>query len=224
MYNNDYTKKLESIIKQMLQPLKGIPLKLVIEGLYNHTIIPFDFNDTRDRKLLEDLIVVADRSAKNINKKGILRKRANEVGNDIEKYVKESLEAIGYKCNTPITSEGKMKSTGYPDIEFIDRFNRTNYLECKTFNSESLNSSLRSFYLSPSRTSKITKDAHHFAISMEIYQSGSKNGLSIFKCKVWKILCLEKLEVDVKYEFQSDNIHLYKKEMILAERNIKSRL
>jgi hypothetical protein len=38
MYNNDYTKKLESIIKQMLQPLKGIPLKLVIEGLYNHTI------------------------------------------------------------------------------------------------------------------------------------------------------------------------------------------
>jgi len=71
-----------------------------------------------------------------------------------------------------------------------------------------LNSSLRSFYLSPSKTSKITKDAYHFVISTEIYQSGGKNGLSIFKCKGRKILCLEKLEVDVKYESQANNIHL----------------
>lgn len=33
MANNEYTKKLENVIKQMLQPLKDIPFNLVIEAM-----------------------------------------------------------------------------------------------------------------------------------------------------------------------------------------------
>ena len=43
MADNDYTKKLENVIKQMLQPLKDIPFNLVIEFMIGKKVISFDF-------------------------------------------------------------------------------------------------------------------------------------------------------------------------------------
>lgn len=215
--SEDYIKKLETIIRQMLRPLNGIPLNLVIQSISGCSIIPFNPNDRKDLSVLNNLKKVAEITGKKINKKGILRPRPNEVGNDIEMFVKESLTEIGYNAYTPLTKNGKKKSTGYPDIEFVDEFQRVNYLECKTFNIENIITTQRSFYLSPSDDFKITKDAHHFAISFEIYVERRKQRNNIYKCKSWKILTLENLEVDVKYEFNSDNARLYSKNMILAE-------
>lgn len=215
--SEDYIKKLETIIRQMLRPLNGIPLNLVIQSISGRSIIPFNPNDRKDLSVLNNLKKVAEITGKKINKKGILRPRPNEVGNDIEMFVKESLTEIGYNAYTPLTKNGKKKSTGYPDIEFVDEFQRVNYLECKTFNIENIITTQRSFYLSPSDDFKITKDAHHFAISFEIYVERRKQRNNIYKCKSWKILTLENLEVDVKYEFNSDNARLYSKNMILAE-------
>ncbi len=48
------------------------------------------------------------------------------------------------------------------------------------------------------------------------------NNGNVYKCKSWKILSLENLSVDVKYEFNSDNKRIYTKELILAEGNVKS--
>ncbi|MFH1004540.1 MAG: hypothetical protein V1781_03465 [Bacteroidota bacterium] len=214
---DEYIKKLENVIKQMLQPLSGIPLNLVIQSISSCTIIPFNRFDNKDLSVLNNLKKVAEMAGKNINKNGILRPRPNEVGNDIEPFIKETLNKIDYKAETPLAKSGKKKSTGYPDIEFIDEFNRTNYLECKTFNIENIETTQRSFYLSPSDDFKITKDAHHFAISFEIFVDGRKRRNNIYKCKSWKILTLENLEVDVKYEFNSDNARMYTKEMLLAE-------
>src|SRR3989338_6618905 len=103
------------------------------------------------------------------------------------------------------------------DIELIDKFSRTSYLECKTFNIENIDTTQRSFYLSPSKDFKVTKDAHHFIISYEVYIANKKGKKNIFKCKSWKILTLEKLLVDVKYEFNTHNKQLYSKALILAE-------
>ncbi len=75
----------------------------------------------------------------------------------------------------------------------------------------------RSFYLSPAEEFKITKDAHHFVISFEVYVAKSRSKMNIYKCKAWKILRLEELIVDVKYEFNADNFRLYSKNLILAE-------
>ncbi|MBF8266145.1 MAG: Type II site-specific deoxyribonuclease [Dehalococcoidia bacterium] len=160
---------------------------------------------------------------------------------------------MGYQAETPKTLTGKSKATGYPDIEFIDEFGRSNYLECKTYNIEPLAKSAnnvtlskakglgwprfftpfrmtfargsienisttqRSFYLSPSEEFKITKDAHHIVVSFEAFVAGNKGGKYIFKCRSWKIISLEKLLVDVKYEFNSDNKRLYSPDLILAE-------
>ncbi len=43
MKNDDYTNKLENVIKQMLQPVRGIPFNLVIEALSNYKVIPLWF-------------------------------------------------------------------------------------------------------------------------------------------------------------------------------------
>lgn len=201
----------------MLTPLKGIPLNLVIESISQHKIIPFDKNNRNDKIILKKLQKVAKIAGKKVNTKGILQSRPNEVGNNIEPFIKNALNKIGYIADIPTAKNGKKKSTGYPDIEFIDEFENINYLECKTYNIRNISTTQRSFYLSPSVNFKITKDAHHFVISFEIFIVGKKGKLNIYKCKSWKILSIEKLEVDVKYEFNSDNKRLYSKKIILAE-------
>jgi len=220
--NKKYTRKLENVIKQMLRPLKDIPFNLVIESISGNKVIPFSQRNKKDIELLKNLIKAAKKSAEEINKKGIKRPRPNEVGNDIELFVKKTLNKIGYRADVPTTQRGKKKSTGYPDIEFIDKHGRTNYLECKTYNVKNIATTQRSFYLSPSDDFKITRDAHHLVISFEIYVFGRQNKDNIYKCKSWKIIDITELSVDVKYEFQSDNNRLYSKELILAEGKVKT--
>jgi len=210
------SEELEGVIAQMLKPLKGLQFNVVIEGLSGFKIIPYDNSDTKDITLLKNLIKVAEIVGHSINKQGIFRPRPNEVGNDIEPFIKDALNKIGYKANTPITKSGKKKSQGYPDIEFIDEFGRINYLECKTFNIKNIASTQRSFFVSPSGDFKINADAHHFAICYEMRKE--KN--NIFKCNNWKIINLETLVLDVKHEFNSNNARMYNEKLILAEGKI----
>jgi hypothetical protein len=214
------SKELDGIISQMLKPLKGISLNVVIEGLSGCKIIPFDIKNKKDKELLDTLKKVVIKAGKEVNKTGIVSSRPNEVGNDIEPFVKNALNEFNMEAYTPLTIDGKHKSTGYPDIEFIDINRRTNYLECKTFNIDNVDTSQRSFYLSPSEDFKITKDAHHFVISYEIYVAGRSGSNNIYKCKSWKLITLENLECDVKYEFNSDNKRLYDPKLLLAEGKI----
>jgi hypothetical protein len=207
------SKELEGVITQMLKPLKDLPLSVVIEGLSGYEVIEYDNVHEKDKKVLENLKKCAENVLETINKKGILRPRPNEVGNDIEIYVKNILNDLGYKADTPKTNSGNKKSTGYPDIVFKDEFGRTNYLECKTYNIKNIDITQRSFYLSPSNQFKVTEDAHHFGISFEIYEEYEK----LYKVRSWKILDLSKLKLDVKYEFNADNKRLYDKEIVIAE-------
>ncbi len=212
------SKELEGVISQMLKPLKGLPLGIVIEGLSGNKAIPFNKKSKKDKKVLEILKKVAKKVLIDVNKTGILRPRPNEVGNDIEPFVKYALNDFNCLSDTPKTISGKKKSTGYPDIEFKDEFNRYHYLECKTFNIENVDTTQRSFYLSPSDDFKITKDAHHFGISFEIFVEKSIGNKHLYKVKSWKILDLSQLELDVKHEFNADNKRLYNKKLIIAEK------
>lgn len=213
----EYVNKLENIIKQMLRPLRDIPFSLVIESISGYKVAPFVKSDNKNKKLLTDLIKVAELSIKEVNKKGILSSRPNEAGNGIEPFVIEALRNISYKADIPLTQNGRRQNAGYPDVEFIDGFGRVNYLECKTYNIANISTTQRSFYLSPSSDFKVTKDAYHFVISFEIYIERRKNNKNLYKCKGWKILSIEKLLVDVKNEFNCDNKRLYAKKHILAE-------
>jgi len=223
MANNEYTKKLENVIKQMLQPLKDIPFNLVIEAMTGKKVISFDFKKADHQNVLGLLKQSAFNAGREINKTGILRSRPNEVGNDIEPYVRNALNSLGLNASIPVGPSGHKKSAGYPDILFW--FNKTPYyLECKTYNIKNIDTTQRSFYFSPSHEFKIIHDAPHFILSFEIYIAGEKGNKHIYKCRHYKILSIESLSLDVKYEFNSDNKKMYSGKdgtIILAEGEIE---
>ena len=223
MDNNEYTKKLEHVIKQMLQPLKDIPFNLVIEVMTGKKVQPFDFNNQEHTEVLNLLKKSALKAGEEINKSGILRPRPNEVGNDIELYVRDSLNLFGLKADIPEGPSGNKKATGYPDILFWFK-GKPYYLECKTYNIENIETTQRSFYFSPSDEFKVIYDAPHFILSFEIYVAGESGNKHIYKCKHYKILSIEILSLDAKYEFNSDNKRMYSGKdgtIILGEGEIK---
>jgi len=181
---------------------------LVIESLTGKKVIPFDFNDPTDNELLDVLKNVALKAGKEINEEEIIRARANEVGNDIETFVKSAMQDYNLNPDIPTGASGKKKAMGYPDIIFYHS-NGPYYLECKTYNLENIGTSQRSFYFSPSEDFKVIYDTHHFIISYEMYVASRKGNKNIYKCKHWKLLSIESLSLDVKYEFNSDNQRMY---------------
>jgi len=223
MKKNDYTKRLENVIKQMLKPLKDIPFNLVIESMTGKKVISFNFRKKVHKEVLELLKKSAINAGKRINKTGILRSRPNEVGNDIEPYIRNALNSLGLNADIPAGPNGNKKTTGYPDIIFRYK-NNPYYLECKTYNIKNIDTTQRSFYFSPSDEFKVIYDAPHFILSFEIYVAGEKSAKHIYRCKHYKILSIESLSLDVKYEFNSDNKRMYSGKngtIILAEGNIK---
>ena len=108
--NEEYTKRLENVFKQMLTPLKDIPLSLVIKAISGYKILPFDPTDSNDKTVLDNL-KACNLAGKKVNVKGISRTRANEVGNDIEPFVKDAVRSVGYRADAPKTKSGG-KSSG----------------------------------------------------------------------------------------------------------------
>ncbi|HMS39343.1 MAG TPA: hypothetical protein PKE69_03900 [Pyrinomonadaceae bacterium] len=210
----EYIEQLEAVIKQMIAPLKHIPLKLVLESISGKKVIPFDKDNPQHKKLLEKLMEATKLACQNINNAGgILSARVNEVGNKVELPIKEALRQVGFNdADVPINKKGVKQSSGYPDIGFsFDDLNV--YIECKTYNINNIATTQRSFYLSPTEGFKVTKDAIHLVISLEIEQKSA----GIFTATAWKIVQIEKIDVDVKREFNSDNKRLYAEENILAD-------
>ncbi|MDI6749003.1 MAG: hypothetical protein QMD73_02345 [Rhodocyclaceae bacterium] len=211
-----YITRLEGVIRQMLQPLKGVPFNLVIEAMTGHRVLEFDIGKSEHRQLLDALVSGAVAAGEAINRVGIASRRVNEVGNKIEPFVRDALNALpGARADIPATTSGRRKSAGYPDIEFT--FGGTTcYLECKTFNPETAETTQRSFYFSPSAEFKVTRDALHFLLSYEMHRLGER-----YKTTRFKLLALESLSLDVKHEFNSDNQRLYSGQdgtRLLAER------
>lgn len=208
------SQELQGIVAQMLKPLKNLPLSVVIEGLSKHYVILFDEYDNKDQQILETLKKVADDVLATVNRRGINKSRANEVGNAIEPFVKNSLNKYDYQSNTPRASNRKRKASGYPDIEFIDEFNRLNYLECKTYSIDKINDTQRSFFISPSKDFKVCQNAHHFGISFAM----EKPVNNIYHIHSWKILDLGRLKLNVKYEFNANNKNLYADNVVIAKK------
>ena len=223
MPDKDYVDRLESVVKQVLTPLKDIPFNLVIESLTGKKVIPFDFDSPEDNELLEVLKRVAVASGREINRNGIESNRPNEVGNYIEKFVKSAMKQHALKPDVPTGSKGKRKAAGYPDIIFFFK-NNPYYLECKTYNLKNISTTQRSFYFSPSDDFKVIYDTHHFVLSYEMFLADQRNNRGIYKCRHYKLLSLDSLSLDVKHEFNSDNKRMYSREsgaVVLAEENIE---
>lgn len=206
----NYVAQLEEVVKQILRPLHGVPFNLVIEAMTGQRVLFFDADDVKHRALLELLAEAAARAGWQMNHDGIVSQRANEVGNKIEPYVRQAINDSGRAtAEIPKTASGKKKAAGYPDIE-IRYGDLCCYLECKTYNAKNMGTTQRSFYLSPSRQFKVTRDALHLMLAYEMQATNERReGKTVFRALRFKLLAIESLSLDLKHEFNSDNRRLY---------------
>jgi len=217
----EYIQQLEKSLASFLKPVKDIPFSVAIKVISGHEVVPFNIEDQADKLLLSKLSEGINKATKVAYQVGIFTSRPNEVGNHIEPFVREALNGIGIKAEVPLTSNGKHQSAGYPDISIKDSGGRITYLECKTYNKKSIDSSFRAFYFQPSDNSKITSDARHLMVSFEITRE-ERGGKSAFVPIHWKLFTLEKMLVQVKHEFNASNKAMYTPDSLLAEGGINS--
>jgi hypothetical protein len=220
MDKDKYIRQLEEALRKFLEPVRDIPYKIAIKALTGCEVLTFNPKEKKNQELLKKLIEASQIALKNANKEGIQTKRPNEAGNEMEKFVIPALNEVGLKAEKPKTKGGKTKTAGYPDIEITDKYGRTIYLECKTYSSITKNQTFRTFYFSPSKDPKITKDAFHLLLSFELKRA-KRNKKEVFVPISWKLYTLENLKVQVKHEFNASNKDLYKEEYLLAEGKIK---
>lgn len=221
MDDKERLKVLEEALAQMLKPVKVIPFSVIVKSLAERQVIQIDKVDAADLELLKRLEKTIQFCAAELKSNPIKRPRPNEVGNDVDAYVMRALPQAGLKAERPKSQSGLGKSTGYPDILVRDEENRATYLECKIFAQESAETTMRSFYLSPSDSFKVSVDARHLllAFGMEARPiSGSRD--SVYIPKSYKLIDLHDLLCDVKYEFNSDNRRLYSPSMMLLQGDV----
>lgn len=214
-----YIKQLEQAISRFLEPMKGIPFPIAIKALTGFKVLAFDSSFDKNKRLLEQLSKATQLGGRKAFQKGIFTARPNEAGNRIEPFVIEAIRQVGLKADKPIAKSGKRKAAGYPDIQIEDKWNRTIYVDCKTYNTLTKNQTFRTFYFSPSKDPKITKDAFHLLISFELDMI-EREGRRAFIPISWQIYTLDKLLIQVKHEFNASNKDLYTKAALLAQGRI----
>jgi hypothetical protein len=124
----------------------------------------------------------------------------------MEAYVKAALLAAGLTNRTPVTTAGSEQAVGYPDVEILS--DPPCYLELKTYSAAAANTTQRSFYFSPSERPKVTRDALHLLLAYQLERT-QRNGQTVFLPGHWKLITLEDLKVELKFEFNQSNRGLY---------------
>ena len=209
-------KVLENVLAQMLKPIRGVPFSLIVKSLSDHQVIKFDPKSPDDAAVLTLLEQAIQLCAQELKADPIRRPRPNEVGNDVEAYVFRATKQAGLSPAKPTAQNGHAKSTGYPDMLFFDAANRPTYLECKIFAEGTAATTMRSFYLSPSESFKVSQDARHLLLAFGMRAEavpGSRD--SLYTPVSFKLVDLHDLLCDVKYEFNSDNRRLYTPDLLL---------
>lgn len=212
---------LEEALAQVLRPIRGVPFSVVIKALCDHVVIPIKNDDAVDLQLLSLLTEAAHEAGRLVHQTPIKRPRPNEVGNDMEPFLMQGLTTAGFECTRPTTRSGALRSMGYPDA-LVVHAGRPTYVECKIYSEKTEFTSQRSFYLSPSSDFKVTQDARHVAVGFKMLATttNDRSGDSYYVPTSFKIVDLYDLYCDVKYEFNSDNRRLYRRENVLIEETI----
>lgn len=165
----------------------------------------FKFNG--DKNIIRIIRDVATQTIMTINNTPQKEIRANEFGNYVEKIFREKMISYGYNCDKPKNKQGKYKSSGYPDCIWIHN-EQIYYLEIKTCKAGSLSSTFRSFFYSPSASSKITLNAFHLLIAFETIGKSHLSGDVL-------ITDLYDKDVTLKLEYNTNNKELYKTDKLL---------
>jgi hypothetical protein len=195
-------------------PRKGVPFAVIIEALTCCRVLPFDTQS--NRQLLAQLRTGAATAVQLARRKGITAGRPNEAGNQTEPFLQAGLQLAGIQVDRPASKGGNNKVAGYPNLEIRDRAGRIAYVECKTYARGNKDQTFRSFYLSLTDDPKITKDAFHLLIAFELEFDSRRN---VYIPSAWGIWTLDRLMLQIKYEFNASNRQIYASGALRAEGN-----
>jgi hypothetical protein len=196
----------EEALATLTRPARKIPFKTVIHATTGHHVLDLDTNNPAHADLQARLQRAAALAGERARKEGIATARANEAGNHIEKFVRDALKEAGLDARIPQNTANRAQAAGYPDIEITKPV--PCYIELKTYSAATANTTQRSFYYSPSATPKVTRDALHLLLAYEL-EKLDRDGKATFVPVRWKLLTLQDLEVDLKFEFNQSNRGLY---------------
>jgi hypothetical protein len=201
------------------QQLRGVPFGEVIFDTTGKKVLPFDANNAVDQRIAKAISAAADGAMKRLNAPGSSIRnvdRINEISSHFEDTLRDLLSSTaGLRCDFPLTAEGKVQRSGYPDLRIIDlESRRVFYLDPKLYAIGSRDSTFRAFYFEPrNTTNKVRDDAVHFVIGFE-HEPREKTGM--WKFTRWDLVDLSRFTVNLKAEFQGSNRDMYRPEAIVA--------
>ena len=196
-------------LTELTKPAKKIPFKDVILATTHHRILDFETNNPAHAALHKKISTAASAAAAKARSEGLFSVRANEAGNQMELFVQAALNDAGLQARTPVTTAGEAQTTGYPDVEILG--DPPCYLELKTYSAATAATTQRSFYYSPSENPKVTRDAIHLLLAFQLEKT-ERDGKAALVPVNWKLITLEDLQVDLKFEFNQSNRGLYGRE------------
>jgi len=189
---------LRARIRDLVRGMRDVPLPLIVEALSGCRVLPWD------GECGDALAEVAADVRASINRGGVSAGRVNEAGNLVERYVERALRRHGFAAGVPVAASGRARAAGYPDLE-AGRDGCAFYIEVKTYSAKTRASTQRSFYLSPSADFKVTRDAHHLLIAVELEVAAR----GLYRAASVRWYDLSGLRCDLKHEFNASNRDLY---------------
>ena len=201
------------------QQLRGVAFGEVIFDTTGKKVLPFDPNNAVDQRVAKAISAACSETIKRLNAPDSAIQnvnRINEVSSHFEDTLRELLNSIPeLRCDFPLTAEGKLQRSGYPDLRIRDlESKRVFYLDPKLYAAGSRDSSFRTFYFEPKKlTNKVRDDAVHFVAGFE-HQPREQNGE--WKFTRWDLVDLSRFTVKLKAEFQGSNRDMYRPEAIVA--------
>lgn len=199
--------------------LRGIPFSEVIFDATGKRVVAFDPQNETDQRVVKQISAACDETMKRLNAPDSAIQnvgRINEVSSHFEDSLGELLSSTpGLSCDSPRTIEGRVQRSGYPDLRIVDLASkRVFYLDPKLYAVDSRNSSFRTFYFEPKKTTnKVRDDAVHFIVGFE-HEPREKSGR--WKFTRWDLVDLSHFRVKLKAEFQGSNRDMYRPDAIVA--------
>jgi hypothetical protein len=206
------------------QQLRGVPFGEVIFDTTGKKVLPFDPKNTVDQRVAKAISAACNETMKRLNAADSAIQnidRINEVSSHFENTLQELLNATpGLQCDFPLTAEGKLQRSGYPDLRITHlESKRVFYLDPKLYAAGSRESGFRTFYFEPKKsTNKVCDDAVHFVVGFEHAprETGSGSPNAAWKFARWDLVDLSRFTVKLKAEFQGSNRDMYRSEAIVA--------
>lgn len=180
--------------ENIMKRIRNIPFGYVIEMTTGHKVVPVT---NEDDEVVNEIYEACQAVVRECDDEDFSSLRPNEISNRLEDKLRTKLGGV--------IPENKV--AGYPNM-LMERMGKPYYVEVKLAEEEQLNSSFRTFYYEPVELAKVTKDACHIIV-----------GFTHRKRKVtgFKIIDASKIKVNLKSEFNTNNVELYKRENVLKE-------